>query len=831
MMLGNEETKNLCMALISADSEAEAIAALTDINLWDDEKLWRYFDDKEVNFSNIGNQVNRPEKALVEKLVNSVDARLMGECLAQGINPEGPNSPPSIRKAVAQFFDKNANPDSATAGLISMWPAARRTKIARGITLAATGFMPSKGYPCFSIADSGEGQTPEMFPSTFLSLTESNKMRIPFVQGRFNMGGTGVLRFCGKSNLQLIVSRRNPKILDGDFSHESDGMWGFTIVRRENPHGNRRNSVYTYLAPVFASSDSTKGGVLRFTASSLPIFPDKNNPYARQSEWGTLIKLYEYQLTGSKSNIIRRGGVLSKLDLLLPNLALPIRLHECRSGYGGQSGSYDTNLTGVAVRLDDNRAENLEFDPTSSPIRVMGEQMIATIYVFKKGKAKTYKGSEGIIFTVNGQAHAHFTRDFFHRNRVGMDYLADSILVNVDCSNIGGRAREDLFMNSRDRLGGGDLRKEIEKALEDLIGSHEGLRELKESRRRKEIEARVADDKPLEDILQELLRSSPALANFLLKGMQLSAPFKSPTVIKRQEKYLGKKFPTFFKLRDIEYGKILVKDCHINRRPRIQFETDVVNDFFSREVDKGEFGLYFSSNGTNHLVEDYLLRLHEGKAYLSLQLPHNCQVNDELAFVAKVTDETNLKEFANSFRLVIRPETTNQGGGRKKKTRRSKAGTDMEGGLALPNIIRIPQDAWEEQEPTPFDEYTALRIKHAGLFGENGNEKSVFDFYINVDNIFLKTALKDARKDPKTTEAKFIYGMTLLGLAMIKHDTDVKSSTSQVSARDDKDDWRIDEKVETLTSAAAIVILLMIDELSELDIEEASLLVGDGEAT
>ena len=45
-----------------------------------------------------------------------------------------------------------------------------------------------------------EGQKPEDFPKTFLSLSEKNKEGIPFVQGKFNMGSTGSLRFCTRSN-------------------------------------------------------------------------------------------------------------------------------------------------------------------------------------------------------------------------------------------------------------------------------------------------------------------------------------------------------------------------------------------------------------------------------------------------------------------------------------------------------------------------------------------------------------------------------------------------------------------------------------------------------
>jgi|SRR6516164_1026093 hypothetical protein len=41
---------------------------------------------------------------------------------------------------------------------------------------------------CFTVSDNGEGQTPDKMPYTLLSLDRSNKLRVPFVQGKFNMG-------------------------------------------------------------------------------------------------------------------------------------------------------------------------------------------------------------------------------------------------------------------------------------------------------------------------------------------------------------------------------------------------------------------------------------------------------------------------------------------------------------------------------------------------------------------------------------------------------------------------------------------------------------------
>ena len=90
------------------------------------------------HFSIIGNQQSRPEAALVEKIVNSVDARLMNQCLVQGIDPTSSAAPCSIRHAVAQFFeDKEIVAQSG--GTIRDWARTKRTEESHNITLAATG--------------------------------------------------------------------------------------------------------------------------------------------------------------------------------------------------------------------------------------------------------------------------------------------------------------------------------------------------------------------------------------------------------------------------------------------------------------------------------------------------------------------------------------------------------------------------------------------------------------------------------------------------------------------------------------------------------------------
>jgi hypothetical protein len=840
--MNEQDAYKLCLKLMKADSEEEVISILDKAEYWGNPKVWRFYGDNENNYSTIGNQQSRPDAALVEKLVNSIDARLLNDCLARGIDPESEKAPRSIQQAIAEFVENTRKFKDDFSGKISNWEASKRTEIARNITLAATGFKPSEGKPSFSIADNGEGQTPDMMPLTFLSLSRSNKLRIPFVQGKFNMGGSGVLRFCGRNNLQLILTRRNPVLIR---KGNADSKWGFTIVRRNDPEEGRRNSIYKYLAPLDSQIKNVEKGVLRFSVDQMPIFPEGRDPYKRISKWGTLIKLYEYDITGYKTHILRRDGILSRLELLMPEAALPIRLHECRSGYHGHEGSFETTLTGLGVRLEDDKATNIEDGfPSSCPIRILGEQITAKIFVFKKGRAESYRKSEGIVFVLNGQTHAHLTTDFFTRKNVGLSYLADSLLVILDCSSFSVRAREDLFINSRDRLSRGELHDSINESLEHMLKEHEGLRSLKEKRRREEIESRLEDSKPLEDVLETLLKNSPVLSQLFLLGKRITNPFKTADVQSTDQPYIGKKFPTYFRFKGKNYGEKLIRQCPINKRCRIIFETDAENDYFGRNTDKGSFTLFQISGNKELTVGGYILNLQNGRATLTVQLPSDCCEGHRLHYVAIINDIGRLEPFENHFSLEVIHEVEQKGGGVTKpgKPPSKNKGNDESAptGIQLPNIVEVYEASddgkrtWRDLTP-PFDKYSALRIRYAGN-GDIDNQQikgpDVYDFFINIDNAYARMELKSGKLEPEVARARFIYGMVLIGLGLLQQDAQNKKDNMRGSQEDideNVDSDGIERKVEEFSKAVAPILLPMIDGLGALDLEATKISPASGE--
>lgn len=775
------DLKNLCLSLAYSEKEEEAITILKEVGYWDNEEYWRYYGDNENNFSIIGNQQGYPDAAFVEKIINSVDAMLMLKCYENNIDPESDNAPKDIKEALIKFF-------GIRDGKLTNLTLSERSSLAKNIIVVATGL---KTNPTYNIIDKGEGQSPNRIPETFLSLTKSNKLRIPFVQGRFNQGGSGALFYCGNDNLHLIISKRCPKIINRKDKENDNSVdyWGFTIIRRENPKRGMRNSSFKYLAP--------HGKVLRFKADALPLLPDEYpNPYGQSLEWGSFLKLYEYKINPGLKSIIC-FDFYYHFSALLPNIGLPVMLMERRKGYSGDT--FHTILSGLSVRLEEDKRNNLEPGfPSNGSIVISGNKINLQIYAFKKGKIENYAKEQGIIFTINGQSHGFIDRAFFSRSNVGMDYLRDSLLIIADCSDFEARIREDLFMTSRDRLRSGILKSEIEKQLEELIKNHQGLKDLKEKRRREELQSRISDDKPLKEILEKIIDKSPALSKLLLEGTRISNPFKTISTGKEEE-FVGKRFPTFFMIKG-NYTPENPKIAHINLRFRIQFETDAENDYFLRDDEPGEIEV--SCEGIP--LKDYIFNLWNGLATLTISLPECVFEDDLLSFSVILNDISRIEPIVNNFYVLVSEalEVSKGREGERKPPRGDKEGSDREklAKLDLPNIVEVRSNLWEEYG---FEKDTALKIKDSG--------GGFFDFFINMDNVYLLSEIKNnPGTDFSILEMQYKYSLVLIAISLIKFYRD-KTKEENSSAES------IQEKIDYFTKAISPVIIPIISSLGELE--------------
>ena len=841
----NEQAKHLAMELLAADSENDVIAILSKTGYWESAECWRFLGDNESNFSTVGGQQARPEPALVEKLVNSVDARLMGACLREGTNPESESAPQSIRAARDRFFS-----------------GVPRTDLAKAITLAVTGARAqSDGMPCITICDLGEGQTPRAVPDTFMSLDKKNKLRIPFVQGKFNMGGTGALQFCGHNKLQLLITRRDPSIPQSNHAVDPRAScWSLTIARRETPPGGPgqvRNPYYRYLAPVGVDRTPHRGEVLCFEAESLDLMPEGSTAYARPMKWGSCVKLYDYDMRGFKSHALRKGGLLPRLEVLLPEVAHPIRIHECRQGFRGHSSSFDTNLVGLRERLGEDRSgQSTPLEPgfpASLSMRVQGQPLVASVYAFKGDTADSYLVDQGVIFTLNGQNHGGFPRSFFQRQKVRMGRLARALFVVVDCTDISVESRADLFKNSRDRLSRGDLSRDIEEELESQIANHAGLRELRERRRQEEVAERLNDSRPLEDVLKEILRTSPSLSRLFLRGQRLNSPFKtgqgqrnggSSGTEGSAGQFKGKPHPSYFRFDRLKPGEVLARSSEHGRRCRVRFATDAENEYFLRESNRGKYNVEVLEGSIEGRELTTSINLFNGVANWSIAVPEeDTAVGDVLTVQFTVHDDVLLEPIVNVARITLteksdRPSSGDGGrsehsSGASNGNRGSGSGDGVGGdggenpaGIELPEIKRVRRDGWPERE---FDEKSACTVVEDSV-GEGDAERSAYTFYVNVDNIFLTTDIKNSDSAPSLVEAKFVYGNVLVGLAII-HDRPSKraAASTTTTGPEDAEEEPISRRIERETKALAPFLVPMVDYLGQLEPADVTQLARTGD--
>ena len=820
--------KGLFERLLKADSEAEVVQILKDAGYWDNPAVWRFYGDQPENWATVGNQQSRAEQALIEKAMNSIDTKLIAAALMKGVPIQGPNAPQSIFEARDLLFAEELK---------------NIEKLSHSITVAATG---KRSRPSITIVDDGEGQTPSGMPKTILSLHKGNKNSIPFVQGKFNMGGSGVLEFCGVDhNVELVLSKRNPKLLPKD-ARDGDKHWSFTIIRREDPSpASPRASRFTYLAPGLADAEGNRA-LLSFAAPTMAIFPTKNQPYNREAEWGTLFKLYEYGIRAT-TNMMLEGGLMGRVRILLPEPALPIHFHECRD-YAGHSGSYSTPMAGLIYTLEEDRKnpkrQNVEwFDKFE--IDIDGEKFSGRIYLFrkrgkeeKKNPAENYRKDEGIVFTYNGQCQAFFSKDFFRRKAVRQDYLWDSLLVFIDCSSISVRAHERLFMPNREHLRHGDLKFRLERDIEEKLHHHKELEQIAMARRKGELSENPEVSDTFEKFVEDMVRKHPLLEQVLGPGFRISNPFKPHAVEASEKPWEGKRFPTKFHFRDREPGKALQRDANINSQTRISFVTDADNDYFRRDEEPGELKLFQVIGDEFKAARNWRTPvLFEGNASLSLSLPPEAEIGDTVTYEAQVMDPSRIEPFRNRFTLSVkaereeRPPRPPQPPGPKPDKPGTDPGKDEQNDarLNVPNPAEIWEAGWGTQDPQ-FDKFTAMRIKRPPGADENS---AVFDYFINMNNIFIDQAVKERPKRVREIRDRYKFGMTLLTLALIRHDLDARKRAA-ADVNDDEEDkpqrQDVHEMVADVTSAIAPFLLPLVDSLSRITGESEPLSVIAGEA-
>jgi len=725
-------TKPLFEQIRGCDSESE----LNSILLEGESQYpvsWTPLGLNENNFGVIENQQASPIAALIEKLTNSIDAILMRRCLEEGIDPKSESAPQSMHTAIETFFSEDYNKWSFTKV---------RQKQSQAIQILAKG---SRTRPCLTIYDDGEGQHPEDFERTFLSLLQGNKNEIPFVQGKYNMGGTGAIVFCGEHRYQLIGSKR----------FDDTGEFGFTLIRKHpltaEEKKTKKNTWYEYL--------KIDGKIPSFPITEL----DLGLAGRRSFTTGSIVKLFDYQLpAGSRGGLPQE--VRRALNQFLFEPALPIYLKDSPQRYP-KNKVLEGDTFGLKRRLEEDHSRYIQEHFTDELSHKGVGSIKATCYVFKaKVDGKSVKETRDaidreffpdgmcVLFSLNGQVHGHLGSQFIS-GTLKMPLLKKHLLIHVDCTGMDYDFRSELFMASRDRLKSGEKTAELRKLLKELLVKGRLTEVYKQ--RKNTISVEGGDAK---DLLKSFSKNLPfnkdlmKLLNQTFKIEQQDQDKKKPTrpekpkEKKQKEPFDPKRYPSFFNLKSGSGKKYLTIPERDEKT--IQFGTDVEDNYFDRSEDPGELKVSILQHKTNEAeggdqagdvdAPEELLDIRksspkDGTIRLGLGATSELKAGDEIEIQAELGGPEDLE--CRFWVKVVKPQE------KPKEVKKTEEQEEPPMGLPDYQLVyeRAPEDSKDVLTWEKLGEAVGIDIDWSvpmyPTVGDDGNLEQV---YINMDSTVLR---------------------------------------------------------------------------------------------
>lgn len=729
--------KNLFLQLYKSKNELELETIINSNPIFQNNNNWYPLGGNENNFSTIENQQSSSIGALIEKFTNSIDAILMKKCYEKNINPKSKEAPKTMQEAMDLFY-----------GTKEQWLSSNFTnEQALNIQILADGVTRKKYAHTYDtsliIYDNGEGQNPKDFESTFLSIGKGNKNDILFVQGKYNMGGTGSIVFCGKHRYQLIASKK----------YDNSGQFGFTLIRKhpfsDEDKKTKKNTWYEY----FKIDDK----IPAFDIDSLDL-----NLYKKQFTTGSIIKLYSYDLPEGARSVISKD-LKDRVDEYLFEPALPIMMVDTKIRY-----PKDTNLQRISFGLkrklekgeiDKNKYIDDYFVLNHNSLKTGDTKIISYIFKTKIAnknikesknaiKNEFFRSNMYIVFTLNGQVQGHLTSEFITRS-LKFPLLKDSLLIHVDCTNMEYDFRSQLFMASRDRLKEGEEYRDLRKLLTEELKNSK-LKTIHKERKNsismdssdtKNLIKSFTNSLPFNHDLLKLLDNTYDLNQQNEKKKKKKNDNNENT--KEKEKFTAKRFPSFFQLTHLKNGINAIK-IPKNKSKTIQFNTDAENHYFDRDDEAGELNISIVSasnekgNKSNDVVQGRSISQafdisksspENGKIKLSLNPTENTNIGDNIKIKVELTSPSN------NFEELILVEIIEPS-----KDKKTKSQNESNETFGLPELILTAEKpidnkilSWQALNDNGIDMgYNNI------LFIYSENEEKIEKIYINLDSKVLK---------------------------------------------------------------------------------------------
>jgi len=728
--------KDLFKNLYFAPTEEDVDKILESNPIFKNPSNWHPYGDNESNFSVVENQQSSPVAALVEKLTNAIDAMLMKKCYEGGIDPKSHDAPRTMEEAVKHFYRFE-----------DFDIQAYRSVIAEDIQILADPKSP-KMNTSIIIYDNGEGQHPQEFPNTFLSLLRGNKNEIKFVQGKYNMGGAGAIVYCGEKRYQLIGSKR----------FDNTGNFGFTLVRMhpltKEEEETRKNTYYEYFCPA--------GEIAEFPIDELDL-----NLFKRKFKTGTIIKLYSYDLPPGSRSVISRD-LNQSINEYLHRPALPLYIVDRKERYP-KDIALERLMFGLSNRIIDQSAKYVERQFT---LEVTGNKEVgnfkvyATLFKVRNNEKSVkefketiqnefFKNNMSVAYSLNGQVHGFYTSEFITRS-LGWKLFKDYLLIHVDCTSLSLHYRNNMFMASRDRLKQGKESEEIRHLLADRLKKSE-LNEIYKQRKdsfsadtgdANELLKNFAKDLPLNPEMLKLLKQTFKLDEIsTTKKEEPKIKEQRSKKLKEKEPFVSERFPSIFIIEGKPDSKgRIIKGIPIGGDRTIRFSTDVEDQYFDRVKDKGDLRLFILDHGSNVTeggtasgapkeIEEFFQVVksspHEGTIRVNLQPNNNLKIGDEIKIQANLSSVVHTEEPLTAIFYVKIEEM---------KIKEENPKEPEMPQIGLPNMVLIFQD--EREGVKTWGELAEIGISFDGteIMAVDTNDKDELEtIFINMDSNLLRT--------------------------------------------------------------------------------------------
>lgn len=814
-------SRDVCLKLLTAESESAVQKTLESVPEMSDSKNWRPLDNRETNFNITSNQASDGGKALTELMTNMVDAVLMKHAYKHGIDPKGSAAPKTMYKAVDKLVRNMQGGKLVNLDPKDPW---LRDFASKNLVIGITGAKNKKeGLPCYTFVDNGEGQRPDDFPTTFLSLSDGNKRGIPFVQGRYNMGSSGVLGYCGRRWFKLIVSRR----------YDRKNGWGWTLMRKRPGEGMP-------IAEYFVMPDK-----------SIPIFEDDvlypfqkgdGNTYdGMLLQSGTIIKLYDYQV-GTRYLSFR--GARETLNENLVETILPFRLLDFRQTpdkkrggdraegidprpfYGMEFLLLNSHNEGRAGESADSEEEDGDEDESdiAAERRIavgsvkhpeLGEITITAIALKRQIPSWLRAPNNNRVFhAVNGQVQFKQTRGYV--TDCGYPALKDRIVIIVDASHLTFAAHNDVWKGDREHTRNtivGELYKEQVTAT---IKESEALKKFQQDVAREELDRAKTDEG--NDLFQKLVDADRNLAGLLTNQdpvirLPSGGGFNGDSTGSGEFKD-GKYSPTFLKLDDKAKSNAL--EIPINRSRPVGGRTDAENEYLNRPDNTGRL------NVSDFVSSRFGIRPHLLNGRLTVFLTpidSAVKVGEVIQIRLELNDAAMSLPVGDEFTVrIVDEESVTPKPKKAKPTGKPKAGdkSDKEGGgeptptRGLPRYQLLTSDGRKIGGQETIKWPNGYNESDGGYAEDLGNGQTMY--YVNYDNAYHIRYRQQQRGDvarDAVTE-KYILGMRILMLGY-EHSIRTLKEGAAEGIREHFDEFR-----RMSAKAAASTVLALAEYLPKL---------------